>query len=55
MLTWVLYPDDSTEAGRVLRLKQEAFLVSASLQDLIARHLREAARWSTSAGATPST
>jgi len=41
LLTWVLYPDDSTEAGRVLRLKQEAFLVSASLQDLVARHLRE--------------
>ena len=40
-LNWVLYPDDSTEAGRELRLKQEAFLVSASLQDMIARHLRE--------------
>jgi starch phosphorylase len=40
-LNWVLYPDDSTNAGRVLRLKQEAFLVSASLQDLIARHLEE--------------
>ena len=40
-LNWVLYPDDSTEAGRELRLKQEAFLVSASLQDLIARHVRE--------------
>ncbi len=40
-LNWVLYPDDSTDAGRELRLKQEAFLVSASLQDLIARHLRE--------------
>ncbi|MBL8276623.1 MAG: glycogen/starch/alpha-glucan phosphorylase [Pelomonas sp.] len=40
-LNWVLYPDDSTEAGRELRLKQEAFLVSASLQDLLARHLRE--------------
>jgi len=40
-LNWVLYPDDSTEAGRELRLKQEAFLVSASLQDVIARHLRE--------------
>ncbi len=40
-LNWVLYPDDSTEAGRYLRLKQEAFLVSASLQDIIARHLRE--------------
>ncbi|WP_374673373.1 glycogen/starch/alpha-glucan phosphorylase [Ideonella sp.] len=40
-LNWVLYPDDSTDAGRALRLKQEAFLVSASLQDLIARHLAE--------------
>jgi glycogen phosphorylase len=40
-LNWVLYPDDSTEAGRELRLKQEAFLVSASLQDLLTRHLRE--------------
>jgi len=40
-LNWVLYPDDSTSAGRELRLKQEAFLVSASLQDVIARHLRE--------------
>jgi glycogen phosphorylase len=40
-INWVLYPDDSTEAGRMLRLKQEAFLVSASLQDLVARHLHE--------------
>jgi starch phosphorylase len=41
VLNWVLYPDDSTVAGRELRLKQEAFLVSASLQDVVARHLRE--------------
>ncbi len=40
-LNWVLYPDDSTPPGRELRLKQEAFLVSASLQDVIARHLHE--------------
>jgi glycogen phosphorylase len=40
-LNWVLYPDDSTPAGRELRLKQEFVLVSASLQDMIARHLRE--------------
>jgi starch phosphorylase len=40
-INWVLYPDDSTQAGRELRLRQEAFLVSASLQDVIARHLRE--------------
>jgi len=41
LLNWVLYPDDSTDAGRELRLKQEFLLVSASLQDIIARHLRE--------------
>jgi starch phosphorylase len=41
VLNWVLYPDDSTVAGRELRLKQEAFLVSASLQDIVARHVRE--------------
>ena len=40
-LNWVLYPDDSTHAGRELRLKQEFLLVSASLQDMLARHLRE--------------
>jgi len=40
-LNWVLYPDDSTDAGRELRLKQEYFLVSAALQDLLARHLQE--------------
>ena len=43
-LNWVLYPDDSQEAGRVLRLKQEYLLVSASLQDLLARHLEEGGR-----------
>ncbi len=40
-LNWVLYPDDSTPAGRELRLKQEFLLVSASLQDMLARHGRE--------------
>ena len=40
-LNWVLYPDDSTKAGRELRLRQEYFLVSASLQDMLTRHLRE--------------
>ncbi len=35
----VLYPDDSTEIGQELRVKQEYFLTSASLQDLIRRHL----------------
>jgi glycogen phosphorylase len=35
----VLYPSDDTPAGRELRLRQEYFLVSASLQDLLRRHL----------------
>jgi starch phosphorylase len=35
----VLYPDDSTLAGQELRLKQEYFFTSASLQDLVRRHL----------------
>ncbi|MDA1106975.1 MAG: glycogen/starch/alpha-glucan phosphorylase [Proteobacteria bacterium] len=33
----VLYPDDTTSMGRGLRLKQEYFFVSASLQDILAR------------------
>lgn len=33
----VLYPGDHTEQGRELRLKQEVFFTSASLQDLIRR------------------
>ena len=36
----VLYPDDSTLSGRELRLRQEYFFVSASLQDLLRRYLR---------------
>jgi len=36
----VLYPDDSTPSGRELRLRQEYFFVSASLQDLVRRYMR---------------
>ena len=36
----VLYPDDSTERGRELRLRQEYFFVSASLQDLLRRYFK---------------
>ena len=37
----VLYPDDSTEHGKELRLRQEYFFVSASLQDLLRRYLKD--------------
>jgi starch phosphorylase len=40
-ISWVLYPNDSTPAGRELRLKQEYFFVAASIQDLVKRHLCE--------------
>ncbi|KAK3206460.1 hypothetical protein Dsin_020506 [Dipteronia sinensis] len=33
----VLYPGDATESGKLLRLKQQFFLCSASLQDIIQR------------------
>ena len=36
----VLYPDDRSEHGRELRLRQEYFFVSASLQDILRRHLK---------------
>jgi glycogen phosphorylase len=35
----VLYPSDATPAGEELRLRQEYFFASASLQDLVRRHL----------------
>lgn len=37
----VLYPDDRTAHGRELRLRQEYFFVSASLQDILRRHLKK--------------
>jgi glycogen phosphorylase len=35
----VLYPDDTTYQGKELRLKQEFFLTSAALQDILRRYL----------------
>ncbi|MCW5624223.1 MAG: glycogen/starch/alpha-glucan phosphorylase [Burkholderiales bacterium] len=37
-LSKVLYPSDSTQSGRELRLKQQYFFVSASLQDILFRY-----------------
>ncbi|KEO75725.1 maltodextrin phosphorylase [Anditalea andensis] len=38
-ITKVLYPNDEQETGKELRLKQQYFFVSCSLQDLIRLHL----------------
>jgi starch phosphorylase len=40
-ISWVLYPNDSTPAGRELRLRQEYFFTTASIQDILARHIAE--------------
>lgn len=40
-LARVLYPADATPAGQELRLRQEYFFSSASLQDILRRHLQQ--------------
>lgn len=40
-LSRVLYPEDTTDSGKELRLKQEYFLTSAALQDILRRFLSE--------------
>lgn len=40
-ITSVLYPNDVTPEGKELRLKQQYFFASASLQDIIRRFKRE--------------
>ena len=37
----VLYPGDESDAGQELRLRQEFFFASASLQDLLRRHVEQ--------------
>lgn len=39
-ISMVLYPNDASENGKELRLKQQYFLVSASLQDVIAAWIK---------------
>ncbi|ORM75168.1 glycogen phosphorylase [Pantoea wallisii] len=41
----VLYPDDSTYSGRELRLRQEYFLVSSTVQDILHRHWQMHETW----------
>jgi glycogen phosphorylase len=44
-LSKVLYPNDKTEMGRELRLKQQYFFVSASLQDMLFRYKKNHPGW----------
>lgn len=44
-LSKVLYPNDTTEVGRELRLKQQYFFVSASLQDMLFRYKKNHQSW----------
>ena len=37
----VLYPNDNTDSGKILRLKQQYFFCSASLQDIIKKYKRK--------------
>ena len=52
IISKVLYPDDSTEFGRELRLKQQYFLVSCSLRDIIRRFRFRNSDWDTFADKT---
>ena len=40
MITKVLYPNDDHEEGKILRLKQEYFLVSAAMQNIVSDHYK---------------
>jgi len=45
MISKVLYPNDNNMAGKELRLKQEYFFVSATLQDLLRRFAKKHNDW----------
>ena len=45
MITKVLYPNDNHEEGKILRLKQEYFLVSAAMQNIVADHYKRYANF----------
>jgi starch phosphorylase len=44
-ISQVLYPNDSSASGRELRLKQQYFFVSASIQDILRRFLHTQTDW----------
>ena len=44
-LTKVLYPDDTVSAGKELRLKQEYFFVSCTIQDILRRFKSDGNSW----------
>ncbi len=46
-LTKILYPDDSVSAGKELRLKQEYFFVSCTIQDILRRFKSDGNAWET--------
>lgn len=41
VISKILYPEDNHPEGKSLRLRQQYFLVSASIQDILQRHLRK--------------
>jgi len=45
-ITSVLYPNDSSEAGKELRLKQQYFFCSATIRDIIRRYKKTHPDWS---------
>jgi starch phosphorylase len=44
-ITSVLYPNDSTPSGKELRLKQQYFFCSATIQDVLRRFLKKERSW----------